>query len=369
MNHPGEGILGGHKRILHIMHRKTSKVEFGRLAAGLLWLLVLGVPGVVKAQTATAVIDLSFEGDLKPYLKTLLEQRLAKGLAATGLQVMDQARVKEELVPFGGRCPDAMCRRQVAGRLGCNYLVGGLIRGEARTYTIQLWLAKGTTGEASASISDTCKVCGQERIAENVELLASSLGKKISAEKVELARLMLSSDPPGATIMLDGDPVGVTPRTLELPAGKHSFTLLLDGFLSAVVDVDMVSGVTEKRTIPLVAKEIQPSPLRPLGWVAVGVGVASLVSGIALLAIDGQETDCVEPEESVGATPRPCTRRYETSIGGYVLTGLGIAAAIGGSSLLVMDYLQKGTDRRTPPRASAGGLSIDIRGLGLGGRF
>lgn len=60
------------------------------------------------------------------------------------------------------------------------------------------------------------------------------------------ARLSLSTEPAGATVLLDGRNLGRTPLAGIEVDGEGSFTLevALDGFLSQTVDVELVSGET-----------------------------------------------------------------------------------------------------------------------------
>jgi hypothetical protein len=53
-------------------------------------------------------------------------------------------------------------------------------------------------------------------------------------------RVRISSDPPGATIYVDGQRQGgVTPATLELPTGKHTIEVVLEGYARSREEIEV----------------------------------------------------------------------------------------------------------------------------------
>lgn len=284
------------------------------------------------AQAATvsvAVVDLHFKGEISPALKDLLSVRLMKGLAATGLELIKDEAVQQVLKSNSiRRCNTPDCWRTVAGKLACRYIVGATVEGEDRLYDLHLWIADGYTGRVAAEVDQRCEICGLNDIADKMELSASALRAKLESLSHAPAPVTILTEPTGATVAIDGDPVGPSPRAIELPPGEHRITVSAEGYIAATRTINAIAGVQDKIEIRLIPVE-KKSYRRPIGWIGVGVGVASLIAGAVLFTINGEEGDCQ------GENPlRTCAQHRDTSVAAWTMTGIGLGAALGGTYLL-----------------------------------
>jgi hypothetical protein len=305
-------------------------------------LAAVGLQGIARAETRVVVVGLVFEGEVPDGVKAGMAQELVQGLRATGLQMVPEAEVQRALGDHRGQCSDVACWKRVAASLGCRYAVGGSVTGQDQDYAIALWMGDAYTGTTSAWARERCTICGLAAAREKMSLTASLLAAKLTAAARAPARVTVVSDPPGASVLVDGDEVGAAPRELELGAGDHEIVVRSPGFLAATRKLTAVAGVNERIDLRLVPLAGASSGTRILAWTSIAAGAAALATGIALLAIDGQEVDC-----AVGA-PDFCQRR-ETTAAGATLVGVGaVAAGVGGYLL----YRTRASAGRSAERAT-----------------
>lgn len=85
------------------------------------------------------------------------------------------------------------------------------------------------------------------------------------------ARLTLTSEPAGADVILDGQLIGqVTPVALEVRPGAHRVSLVLNGYETERLTLDLTPSGTEERALtlkalpaPKVAEVAAPAPTQP----------------------------------------------------------------------------------------------------------
>ena len=339
----------------------------GRLSSALgaaLALLLLGAQAQATA-TTVAVMDLAFEGEIPPWMSDKLRQNLEQGLAATGLGMLPAEQIRTALSGSGGSCATSACRKALGQKLGCDYLVGGTIKGEARSFQFRLWIARADTGQLQATLEDGCDICGQAKVFARMELVASRLSARMASKEEASsrpARILLRSEPPGGEIIVDNKAAGTTPSTLTLSPGLHRITVSAPGYLPAYMEVEATSGVDEQRSVTLIPRTTPGSTWRVLGWTSLGAGVAALTAGVVLLLLDGAEANCSGSEISVGPTAQPCPGQYDTLAAGAALTGVG-AAALGAAGYL----LYRGYSHKTPAATEQAG--VRFTGGGIAGRF
>jgi hypothetical protein len=85
---------------------------------------------------------------------------------------------------------------------------------------------------------------------------------------------------------------------------------------------------------PPPSKRMSPRTTEIIAWTAIGVGVAALVGGITLLVLDENpvKSNCSGPQVDADGD---CAFRYDTLGGGIGLTVAGVAVAGGGVGLLL----------------------------------
>ena len=326
-------------------------------------LLMLCPQAQAQAQvpTSVAVMDLAFEGEIPPWMSDRLRQELAQGLAATGLSMMPAEQIRQALRGSGGSCATSTCRKALGQKLKCDFLVGGTIQGEARSYTFKLWIASADTGKVAATLKEACDICGQAKVFSRLELVASQLSARMDRGDKRPAKLLLRSQPPGANITVEDKPMGSTPGALTLSPGKHRITVSAEGYIPATLEFEAQPGVEEQREVTLIPSGDSGSLHRILGWSAVAGGVAAVVAGVVLIALDGSSAGCTGAEITVGETTGPCPSQYDTLVAGWVLTGVGAAALSGGGYLLYRGY---GGSSQSSEQAS-----LRLTGTGITGTF
>lgn len=234
-----------------------------------------------------------------------------------------------------------------------------------------------------------------------VEQRIEEIVQRIEAPRLQ--RLKVLSTPGGARVVLDGVEVGKTPWSGELETGKHTIVLERPGFLPATREVTVTrgrpvaldvtleepsltpasgsappppetlglgagSGTSSVTRMPYAdAIELEEEPaVRPLTWVAFGVGVAALGGAVGFeLARRSAEEDA-----DAALTQVEHRERYETmedrQLASRILAGVGAAAMVTGGVLLIVDLSRD----RKPERVGFGfGCQQGACGVAARGRL
>lgn len=198
------------------------------------------------------------------------------------------------------------------------------------------------------------------------------------------------STPEGATLTLDGKAVGVTPWTGELTPGRHKALLELRNFTDTegafelpsdhAVDVrlSMVKAAPEEtspappapapRAVPEPPHSSSPGPrVRPLTWVALGVGAAGLGSALGFELARSGAVDSARnaPSNLEGKNDYDSAQSFATL--GRVALGVGAAFAVTGGVLLYLDLSKK--DRGPENATGAVGCNATACGATFVERF
>jgi hypothetical protein len=214
---------------------------------------------------------------------------------------------------------------------------------DARDYVIRFELFD-TSGKSVAKAESSCDICAEtEAAAQTGRELAAFLAANASAAAGTSVRI--TSEPAGATVVIDGAEVGTTPYEAAIEPGQHSVALRHDGYDASSREFAATEGKTSEMHVDLVGRAPTKKPGRQPnettrraawigGWAGIGVGVALLTTGIALLAIDGNDikSDCAGANIDAFGN---CKYRYETTGGGAAATVLGVAFAGAGTGLVV----------------------------------
>jgi hypothetical protein len=221
--------------------------------------------------------------------------------------------------------------------------------GEAeRDYTIQLELLDAS-GASVAKTESSCDICAEtEAAAQTGRDLAAFLATNVKATNTVVR---ITSTPSGATVRIDGTEVGTTPYEAAIEPGDHQVAIERDGYTASSREFAAAEGKQSELHVDLEGRAAPRKPAREPspraqkgawigGWVGIGVGVALLTTGIALLAIDGNDikNDC--SGANMDAFGR-CKYRYETTGGGAAATLLGVAFAGAGTGLVVWSRPKK----------------------------
>lgn len=271
--------------------------------------------------------------------------------AVTG--IVRSGRVAEISGVWREDCADDACFREAMSSTSASAVVLLTVDQRDNVYRFGLEARSVATGERLASVDDVCEICGLEEVAELVELRAAALGERL--ERPAEGTVRVTSDPPGATVLVDGRTVGATPIELVLPAGPHAVRVEKSGFLENAEALEVRSGVDDELRFRLVAAPTKDRSARrwfTAGGVSLGLGLAGVAAGIPLVLMDGNayEADCRADAQG------NCAELYDTMAAGSALTTAGvIGLAAGGAMLLI------GRKRRSLPmevQPTAGGMAV-----------
>ena len=293
-----------------------------------------------------------------------LSSAFRSGLQASGLTTAPTDEGK------AASCGPA-CVRRICQRSKTRYAAGARISVRHSVYRMHLWIADGTTGKLLATVNEICKICPPVAAGTKLELAASRLAVALRERAKKPAVFAITSDPAGADVFVGDELKGQTPLRLELPPGAYVVEARKAGYYSGKRELRAVAGVEEKVNYALIPEPRGPSRFATIaGWSAIGVGAASIVGGIVMLAMDGKDTDCRSfPEGEF------CAQKYDTAVPGWILIGGGAALAGGGAALL---FWPRGGSKKastafsTKPRFSVAPTGFGgARGLSmsLSGRF
>ncbi len=277
-----------------------------------------------------AVLSIEISGDAAPELRAQVQESLRLGLEAAGFALVPRERVAAALtaLPELADCTSATCLQQLGDEVGASQFVRAQVTAAGAAYTIRLeLLSPEIEGQVARRIEDSCPVC---TIVELGDHLRDSAGKLIAAPTQPVS-VVIVTRPQGAALSIDDHDVGPGPFKGELPPGPHRVTALLPGHLEADQTITVsvsTSGAARFEIIlsPAAVVEAAPAPkprYRVWKWVAAGGAAAALVTGIAMIAVDG--------DGSCSTSGTECEERYATLAPGVVslLVGVGLGGASG----------------------------------------
>ncbi len=230
---------------------------------------------------------------------------------------------------------------------------------------------------------------------DSVQHRIGELESQLVAEGVQ--QVTIISEPATAELRIDGKESGVTPWTAELTPGKHRIRLSRAGYSAILhefelprerallvqvslsplpaVDASLAtpwSGKQDPNAVRITAEP--PAALkggnsaRPIGWVALGAGGASLLAaGVFELLRAGAQNEARDPNTSQARhlDRLADSERYQTT--SRVLLGVGAGVALAGGALLLFSM------NRDPERAGFNTASLSCGptacGIGFGTRF
>ncbi len=318
------------------------------------------VPALLAEQNASsaagpepasvAVVQPELAGAFDRGAATQLAGRIRAGIDRSGTTVIDATQADA--------CADAACYARIAEDTRATHVVRAKIEEADRDYHLELSLldASGTT---IATVEDTCEICGVEEAADMLEASATRLVSQLGAG-TERASLRVQSRPAGATVRVDGTDMGTTPTTLDLPPGKHTIELHKEGFAEASRTIELEPGMrttSEMRLVPNAGSSSRRAKI--VGGTLLGVGLASLVGGVVLVAVDGREYRKRCDGNDVDADG-DCRFVYRLKWPGAAMIAVGAALAGVGITALAIDRRRgKGSVR----------AAVTPHGVSVSGRF
>ena len=207
------------------------------------------------------------------------------------------------------------------------------------------------------------ELAGHATVTQEIVLLATHTVTapyvlNVTLQKETNGRLVLDVQPVGAIIAVDGANVGTAPLAgpLTLPQGLHSVEVKADGAIPLQEMVNIVAGQTTQTQMTLEVKQTSGISGQTWGWVMMGVGGASLLSGgvFGVLAMSADsdlsacrsDDECSQSDKEVDHADTVRSRALTTDI----LVGTGVAIAATGAVF----YLFSGNREPSEPKSSVG---------------
>lgn len=338
-------------------------------------LVTLGGQGAARAaHRRVAVLRLEFQGGVPEVGRVFLSQRLIEALAASEFQVFAGPVVDALLKQGSGleNCREATCYRQIARSLGVEYLITGAVQVDKKNYEVVLRLLSGRDGKDVGQSKERCDLCGIKEVGRQMDGQIKALrGHAEAADAVAPARFSIETRPAGVDVSIDGKSQGVTPLSIDLPAGAHKLSLSAAGFRPAEQRLDVESGTNGYVSVALLPESEGEGgggsaggsrrPWRLVGWSAVLAGTVSALAGAVVYSLDGEQVECVKTNMNDGT----CTSRRvrSTRLEAGLLLGAGAVLVAGGGTVL---YLGWSEGRATDPEASGAARALVV---GARGRF
>ncbi len=298
----------------------------------------LAAPG--DGEQRVVVAPLAVDGDVRPVAEQRIREAFLDGLTREGLPA------EEATGGAAAACTDAKCLATLASEAGTTHAVRLSVSAAGRDYTLQVQLVStdGTISEASAD----CPICGFDEVAEVASQEAGKLARKL-LKQGEPAVLSVTTDPPGALVTVDGEPFGTTPVREQLPEGTHVVQVEREGYVVRTREVVSTGGVVESLDLELqlLPKKGNTTLLYGVGGALAAVGLAGVAGGATMLAFHHKPANgrCDKPE-NIDANGL-CRWRYNTLGAGIGIMAGGLAAAVVGTTLVVVaSKRSRGTDRR-----------------------
>ena len=250
------------------------------------------------------------------------------GLSAQGATVIpsDDARRRMIGEPFA-ECRDLDCGPDVVQNLGVDFVV-----------LVTVWAPRGTaTSVVVTLVGAHDSVAGDSPVANGDVSAAATAALATALSRWQASQtgfVVVTSEPPGASVEVDGRAVGRTPLRYLVPAGQRTLRIYMDGFVAVERVLDVTSAQEHPIEVTLVAEGAIEGPQEPptrtephfLNWIVGGAlvagGVAALIAPIHTLARDGE---CTEPLGTAF-----CRSRVEFGAVSGVLLGVGALAIVGG---------------------------------------
>ncbi len=261
---------------------RASAAVATALALGLAPIVNAAPPSSAEAGSKTAILPLVVEGELPDSDRESLTGQLVEGLQRGNFAVVTPDQVVA--TAGDGVCAKPACMQKIADETGAAYIVRASVEVVDRDYTVRVELY-GSDGSKIVSSSDGCEICGVVDVGGLIETQAATLRTKLDALASGPAAIVVSSNPEGAEVTLDGEPFGVTPLDKPIVPGDHVIRVSKDGYIAVQEQRTFVEGARETLSYEL-EKLPNRLPKRPWGWASLGVGIASVTTGVVLTYYD-----------------------------------------------------------------------------------
>lgn len=299
--------------------------------------------------------------------------------AAPGLTVLMPLEVSGSLSKDSRRTlTDRLQAAAATAKVSESYRVRLALRvSKKKDYALTLTVL-GADDATLASPTDECKACSLAQVGDRIDALVKQAAEGLAPKEPPPpapASVSVRTEPLGARVVVDGSERGLTPQTVELPPGEHTVAVDKPGFVAQQQTITVEPGTPQELAITLAAeppagkrkgraKAKGPKPsttagrgLKIGGGVMLGLGIAGVATGVAMILIDEDPM----PLECSGADVDfrgVCRYRYDTLVGGIVGVAAG-AVGIGGGLAMMIKGRQLAVRARAGKQEAA--LNVTLR--------
>lgn len=329
--------------------------------------------------SSVAVLPIVFEGELPEGDQRELAETIEQAFEHPELDLVTGAKVERA---YAERCADeatAACLRKLGRELGVTHALAVVVRASNRDFEVEMRVVSVAGSREPSEAEVECPVCGIAEVRDRVAAQAAQLRDRVLAD-IQPGRVVVEGDPEGATVSVDGRRVGRLPYEGELTTGEHELRVSERGYFDELVTVNISGGATERVSVDLEVDSGARSVgardwFRPVGWTAIGVGIAGVGAGIGLLTIHGRPHEQRCSDFSNIDANGECKWLYETIGAGAGALAVGITLANVGTTMLILDRQRTRTKSesasasRWRARADSLRVGVGLRGFVLSGQF
>jgi hypothetical protein len=337
------------------------------------------VPSVARAQGTILVLETTFDGEIAGSVKERFDQAVVEGLGISpDHQIVGPTEARLRLGPDADRLmtcgSDASCLRDIGAVTVADGAAVATVSEAGEIYTFTIDVYELSEGQGVYFGDSDCALCTVDEAVAALDDLAREAAAALpgpagaaEAAAPETVSLFVRVTPEEAAVAIDGEALGTGWVDHAVEPGEHLLRVELEGYRTVEETIAVAPGDEDKQITvnlrPLDAggpEAVERSggalagiDTTALGSVFVGAGLASVVAGIVLIAIDGDIT-CSD------STVEACPEVFNTAGGGVVLTVLGGASLGAGAIFLLWDKLAG-----TPPGDADGESADDLAGFDL----
>lgn len=320
-----------------------------------LWGCVLSV-GVAQAAESeeAAIVAVPTEAGISSALATRFGGALPTQLRRAGLSILDPRAVDLKMAErpdLVTACQKDICLITQARVLGVRRLVVPRMAPLPSGVSLALTLYDITPAnppeparvERMAEAVEACQPCQGDAMDGAVRRAAERLQR--SALKSQTGQLRIRALPEGTIVRVDGEVVGPSPAEVRLTPGEH---LIVAENAEGRSERKVLVRAREELRIDLLVQGPEPPPAvvpgRPLKlakWVVGGLGVAALIAGGTIWALDGR------PQCDLVGVQRQCPELLDSRNTGIALVATGAAALSASAVMFAVDYRKTREGDRT----------------------
>lgn len=317
--------------------------------------LVVALPIAAGAQDSVLVLETAFEGDLSESVQTRfrggLHEELTNASARTIVTEDETRRALGEQADRLMSCFETECLQELGTAADASHAVAANINESGQFYTYTIDVFDLATGENSWFGESDCALCTLDEAIQSFNNLARDAGVVLTAQGPVASgtdlTLFIEAQPNDATIYVNGELRGEGEAEVPVTAGAtHVIRVELEGYVTIERELDIEEGDEEDKLITVrltEADEEGPVARRgggafdnfdttTVGSVLLGTGLVAAITGVVLLAMDG-DTTCSDGEI------QDCPNVFNTTAGGIALTVGGTATATTGLFMLLWESL------------------------------